>query len=178
MTRPTNKVIAASIAALALVAIAGCGGGGGDSSPMAGGSVTTRGANNVAGGPGTDGFRACDLVTLEALSEVLEREVIFDPSAENDTTCSYLTTGSKMLVFSIDAYLRPASAEVLVGEVLASDEGSEAIDIGEGGYVSSPGTQVGFVLNGVTYQVNLGGGGADSHREETIAIARLVEQSV
>lgn len=175
---PTNKLVTAAALALALLATAGCGGGGGDSSPKADGTTTVHDRDTETTDPAAKNIRACDLVTLEALGDVLEREVILDPSAENDTTCSYLTKGAKMLVFSIDAYLRPASADVLVSEALAMDEGAEAIDLGDGGYVSSQGTQVGFVQDGVTYQVNLGGGGAGSYREETIAVARLIERSI
>lgn len=44
----------------------------------------------------------------------------------------------------------PASADEMVSQVLAMDEGAEAIDVGDGGYVSGQGTQVGFVRGGVT----------------------------
>lgn len=170
------------VAVGALTVTAACGGGGGgddggSAEPAQTGASSTASTSGISDPAAT--VQACDVVTLDELSEVLDREVILDTDGSNEFTCSYLTTGAGPLVFNINVGPASGPADEVIAEVLANFDDAEAVDIGEAGYVVFGGAQVGFIQDGIDYQVNLGGGPGDSDvRDETIAVARLVESKI
>jgi hypothetical protein len=151
------------------LSLAACGGG--SSAKTAAGATSASKSSSQSSGSSSSSaaaVHACDVVTVDQLTTTLGREVILDPDGSNDVTCAYLTTARPQIVFSIAA--SPARSTV---EEMRAVDGTTPLDIGDGGYIFANGAQIGFIKNGIEYQVNLGP--FDPATNETLLVARLIE---
>ena len=182
-----RKMSGLFLAVLVTAAIlAGCGGGGDDSSAPTtaeggGSDTTTTTADGGGGGGGSGGelVEACDLVTLEELTDTLGQAVILDPDPGNEFTCNYQSAGPPAIIFSINIGEAGGTADEIFEGVQSADDNAETIDIGEAGYVAFSGAQVGFLQDGISYQVNLGGNLDEIEtRDLSVAVALLIEANL
>ncbi len=124
---------------------------------------------------------ACDLVSVDELSEVVGGEVVIDEEGTTEFGCAYTAAGPPTFLFTINVFFDRGDADAVIDIALGVDGGGgERIDLGDGGWVIFDGAQVGFVDGGTTYQVDgrFASLGDNDPTEVNLAIAGLIEDNL